>query len=71
MLHPKQQYKGMGSGWCPAPYCKEGSKWWTCLTCDSKGCGNHQVFNGGYVEYCWFCKPEKFGLDKTRKNTKK
>lgn len=58
MKHPTKLYKGLGSGWCPVPYCKEGAKWWTCSKCGEVACGNHQIFNGRIVTSCWFCNLE-------------
>ncbi len=53
----KQEYKGLGSGWCDVPYCKEGAKWWTCSECDHCSCGTHQLFDGTIVLGCYWCRP--------------
>ena len=58
VLHSRQQYKGLGSGWCDVPYCKEGAKWWTCSNCGHCSCGKHQSFDGKWVVSCWHCETD-------------
>ena len=61
MKHPKEEYKGTGSGWCPVPYCKEGAKWFMCI-CGRTTCANHHIFTLRPrhlpIEDCYFCRPD-------------
>lgn len=74
MIHPRQQYKGQGSGWCLVPYCKQGAKWFTCANCNKVACGYHQIFDLdsklGPVVCCYYCRPDIWDIKTGRRNDK-
>lgn len=62
---PKKEAKQHRKEWiCSAPYCRNCSTWWTCITCGSQACRGHQYFNGYIVRFCVVCCPQNWYLTK-------